>query len=518
LSQVGGEAYGDLMARNTNDPKFSTRLVQLRDRMESLLTEKAFTEETVSNPVHAFIHFWGLVFRSFLRNRCPVRATALAYTTLLALVPLLAVGLGVSSTLLRADEDQREQLIQQLVNQVAPQLGQMPGTDEERRETRERIIEDITSFIDNIHSGALGISGTLALLAVAIGLLSTIEITFNDIWGATRGRTLFSRVVCYWTAITLGPLIVLLATGLVISGQLLPAKEEPAEPKPALYNPGERSVPVIEEEVAPATDAVQLPRWVERLRDGLVGRLLFGVLPFLILTGSFALLYQLMPNTHVKWWAALLGGLVGGTLWILNSQFNVAFAARVVAASRIYGPLGVLPVFLIGLYVSWLIVLFGAQVAYAFQNRRAYLQEKLAEGTSQSGREIIALRLMLIIARRFRNGETPPSAVDLAAELGVPIRIVHRVIQPMHETNLLVEVNAPGPAYSPARPLSQISAEEILRALRSGIGQQPSMRPGADQELVAQVYGTVCEAERNAAVRLTLERLVEVPAGKEPGR
>jgi membrane protein len=497
------------MAPNSNDPKSPSRLVQLRERMESLLTEKALSEETVNNPVHAFIHFWGLVFRSFVRNRCPVRATALAYTTLLALVPLLAVALGVSSTLLRADDDQTERLIQQLVNQVAPQLEQLPGTDEERRETRDRVIEDIRSFIDNIHSGALGISGTLALLAVAIGLLSTIEITLNDIWGATRGRTLFSRVVCYWTAITLGPLILLLAMGLVIGGQLLPAKEQPPEPKPALYNPGERSMPAMEEEVAPANDVVRLPRWAERLRDGLVGRLLFGVMPFLVLSGSFALLYQLMPNTQVKWWAALAGGLVGGTLWMLNSHFNVAFAARVVAASRIYGPLGVLPVFLIGLYISWLIVLFGAQVAYAFQNRRAYLQEKLAEGTSQSGREFIALRLMLIIARRFRNGETPPSAADLAADLGVPIRIVHRVLKPLHDTHLLVEVNAPGPAYSPARPLNQISAEEILRALRSGAGQEPSMRAGADQELVAQVYGTVREAERNAARPLTLERLVD---------
>jgi membrane protein len=506
------------MDPKANDPKTTSRWIRLREktnrfreRTESLLAEKSLTEETIKNPFHAVIHFCALVIRSFVRNRCPVRATALAYTTLLALIPLLAVGLGVSSTLLRGDEEQTEAFVQYLVTQMAPQLDLMPGTEEERLETRDQIIDEILSFIDNIHSGALGISGTVALLAIAIGLLSTIEITFNDIWGATRGRTFFSRVVCYWTAITLGPLIILLAMGLAVSGQLIPAAEDRV-PTQLLLQEAEESSDPDQIGTTPDTrgvDEVQLPRWVLDLRDGLLGRLLFGVLPFVFLTGSFSLLYQLMPNTHVKWWAALGGGVVGGVLWMLNSHFNMAFAARVVASSTIYGPLGVIPVFLIGLYVSWLIVLFGAQVAYAFQNRRAYLQEKLAEGTSQSGREFLALCVMLAIARRFQQGLTPPSSVDLAAELGVPIRIVCRVIQPLLDTNLLVEVNTPGPAYSPARPLEQISTEEILQALRSGAGQEPPRREGREYELAQQVYTTVREAERNAAGPLTLQRLLD---------
>jgi membrane protein len=508
------------MDPKANDPKTTSRWIRLREktnrfreRTESLLAEKSLTEETIKNPFHAVVHFCALVIRSFIRNRCPVRATALAYTTLLALVPLLAVGLGVSSTLLRADEEQTQVFIQYLVTQMAPQLDLMPGTEEERYETRDRIIEEILTFIENIHSGALGISGTVALLAIAIGLLSTIEITFNDIWGATRGRTFFSRVVCYWTAITLGPLIILLAMGLAVSGQLIPAAEDRAPPPQSLEQPMELADPGTVGAPPPkaAVDEVKIPQWVRDVRDGLLGRLVFGVLPFIFLSGSFALLYQLMPNTHVKWWAALLGGLVGGALWMLNSHFNMAFAARVVAASRIYGPLGVIPVFLIGLYVSWLIVLFGAQVAYAFQNRRAYLQEKLAEGTSQSGREFLALCVMLAIARRFQQGLTPPSSIDLAAELGVPIRIVCRVIQPLLDTKVLVEVNTPGPAFSPARPLDQISTEEILQALRSGAGQEPSAREGREFELAQQVYRTVREAERNAAGPLTLQRLLDRP-------
>jgi membrane protein len=515
------------MDAQPNDPKPVSRWVRLRHRLESLLTERGLSEEIVSHPVHAFIHFWGLVIRSFVRNRCPVRATALAYTTLLALVPLLAVGLGVSSTLLKGDEQQTQQFIEQVINQMAPQLEQLPGTEEEKREAREQIIEEILSFIANIHSGALGMTGMLALVFIAIGLLSTIEFTFNDIWGVSRGRSWFARVICYWTAITLGPLIILLAMGLAVSGQLIPARHQPATveiqtPAPALTTETGQSgestrTEAVHTDVAPGTDPPEPPRLVRMVRDGPLGRFLFRVLPFLILIGSFALLYQLMPNTQVSWRAAAVGGLVGALLWVLNSQFNVAFAARVVAASKIYGPLGVFPVFLIGLYMSWLIVLFGAQVAYAVQNRRAYLQDKLAEGINQRGREFVALRVMLSIARRFQNGSLPPSITELSADLGVSARIIGQVLEPMRQINLVVEVNAPGLAYAPARPLDQISAQEILQALRSGQGQEPATEAGPDRDIVREVCGTVREAERGAARPLTLQRLLEHSSAPQPG-
>jgi membrane protein len=498
-----------------NDPKKASRWNRWRQRLVPLLTEKGLSEEAFTHPIHSFIHFWGLVIRSFIRNRCPVRATALAYTTLLALVPLLAVGLGVSSSLLKQDQEQTADFIEYLINQMAPQLEQLPGTEEEKIEARKQLVEEILTFISNIHSGALGVTGTVALVIIAIGLLSTIEITFNDIWGVSRGRTLFARIICYWTAITLGPLIVLLAMGLAVSGQLFPAPDPPAP------TPVEISVPLEEPDL---DEPVQTPIAIppadfeeqnedsdepERLRDKPLGQIIFGLLPFLILSGAFAMLYQLMPNTHVRWRAAAVGGLVGALLWMLNSQLNVAFAGRVVAASKIYGPLGVFPVFLIGMYISWLIVLFGAQVAYAFQNRRAYLQEKLAEGTNQRGREFVALRTMLSIARRFHDGQLPPSVSELATDLAVSSRIIEQVIEPMREANLLVEVNTPTPAYAPARPLNQISTEEILQALRSGNGREPATQSGPDRELVREVCGNVREAERGVAGAWTLQRLLE---------
>src|SRR5258706_15882692 len=114
-----------------------------------------------------------------------------------------------------------------------------------------------------------------------------------------------------------------------------------------------------------------------------------------------------MPNSKVRWRGALGGGLVGGVLFYLNNVVSVVYVSRVVSNSKIYGSLGLVPVFMIGLYLSWLILLFGAQVSYAYQNRTAYLEEKQIENINQRGREFIALRCMTCIGLRFKKAEPP---------------------------------------------------------------------------------------------------------------
>ena len=429
-------------------------------------------DETQLHPFKKFIHFWILVGKTFVRNRCLVRASALAYTTLLALIPLLAVGLGVSTKLLQGSEATTREMIAKLVDQLAPQLEQVPGTEEEKLGARRKVVEQIQNFIANINSGALGLTGTAGLLFIAIGLLSTIEATFNDIWGVARGRNWFVRVIHYWAAITLGPLLIVLVMGLAIG---------------------------------PKFQGVQ-----NLIQDTpLVGRLTFKLVPHLVLCGSFMLLYQLMPNTRVHWKAALVGGMVAGVLWVVNSNFNALFASRVVSASRIYGSLGAIPILLFGLYLSWTILLFGAQVAYAYQNRRAYLQEKQAESVNQRGREFIALRLMTLVGQKFERGEKPPVATEISEWLSVSSRLIGQIIQPLLQSKLLVEVATPETAYCPARPLEKISYQDILQALRAGQGQEPATREEPARALVLGAFEEIREAEQRVAKGVTVQAMVE---------
>src|SRR5438093_4291800 len=217
---------------------------------------------------------------------------------------------------------------------------------------------------------------------------------------------------------------------------------------------------------------------------------------------------MLVPNTKVRWRAAVVGGLVGGILFHLNSPGSVLYVSRVVSNSKIYGSLALVPVFMIGLYFSWLILLFGAQVAYAFQNRATYLEEKQIENINQRGREFVALRLMTCVGLRFGRGDPAPDVIEIGKELGVPTRLIQQVMQTLCAARLVVEVAGAEPAYVPARPLETISCHDILWAMRASQGQELATR---DEPTRVEVYGEfsrIQEAERQAAASVSLLALV----------
>jgi membrane protein len=240
-----------------------------------------------------------------------------------------------------------------------------------------------------------------------------------------------------------------------------------------------------------------------------VHEILFQVLPVIVFTCFLTLFYLWMPNTAVRWQAAAVGAFLAGTLLHVNSLLNVLYVSRVVSYSKIYGSLGILPIFLIGLYFSWLIVLFGAQVAYAYQNRGIYLGEKQAESINQRGREFVAFRLFTYIGQRFQSGLKPPSRVEMSHAVGVPSQLACQVFGPLIRAGLLIEIVGDEIGYAPARPLHLITADDILRALRSGSGQELATRDDEARLVVRQGYEKILKAEVAEAKHLTLQELVD---------
>jgi membrane protein len=514
-------------------------LKKLRNEVLGLFDDHrvASQDQDGLHPLKRFLHFWILVGRSFLKNRCMIRATALAYTTLLSLVPLLVVGLGVTTSMLKTNQESTRDMVEQVIDNLVPQLELIPsgytnappaaeeggegapdtndapavvepdvpsGADLETAaagadtdttvpvgDAREEVIETIMGFIRNSNTAGVSAISTLTLILVAIGLLSTIEATFNDIWGVTRGRSWFARIIQYWAAITLGPLILLFATTFAVGAQF----------------------EAFQDQVFGSMGLTTLGNFLTAL--------VAKFLPLFLVSIAFALLYQLMPATAVNWRAAIVGGLVAGFLWWINGQYTAAFASKVVSYSTVYGSAAVLPVFLLGLYLSWLILLFGAQVSYAFQNRRTYLQEKQAEVVSQRGREFVALRMMTRIAERFHKGLAPPSVTQLADELRVSSQLLARLVRQLAEARLLTEVNTANPGYVPARPLDQISCDDVLEILRStrGRGPEPFTRQDDLRGPLLDAYEEICSASRPLARNRTLLMLVEesaAPASPKP--
>jgi membrane protein len=455
-----------------------------------------------------FVHFWVLVVRQFIRHRCFVRASALSYSTLIALIPLLAVALSVTSSLLKNQgEEQFQRAIEKLTDALIPPatigtngtafdnhavtiVTTNPAVATDNSDTnnistnviayasssnasavpvsvQKELARQIWDFVQKTQSGALGATGVVLLVFVAVSLLGRIEETFNDIWGVTRGRNLLTQIQLYSTAIMLGPLLLITALGLAGGSHFQSVKDFVA------------ATPVI-------------------------GKIIFQLLPLLVLWLTFAFVYLLLPNTKVKFSAALMGGVVAGTLWHLNNMFGYLFVSRVFTNSTIYGSLYLLPVFMAGIYLSWVILLFGVQVAYAFQNRAAYLQDRLADNINQRGREFVALRLMTCLGQRFQNGLRPATVLQLSTELGIPSRLTQSVLRTLAHTQLVTEVAGAEAAFVPARPLETINAYDVLLALRTGTGQELPLR---EEPTLTEIYGEftrIERAEREAASSITL--------------
>jgi membrane protein len=505
--------------------KKSTRWEKTRKSLVALWDEKFFRPEAEWSSLYKFIHFWVLVWRSFVRNRCPVHASALSFGSLLALIPMLALAMSVTTSLLKKEgADQIEKFIQHVVDNLIPAapmaspdsitndvsgVESLPtvksdvstnseGTalstgmtnqviggataqpaitnafvvrDNRVSQAQKEAARSIKQFIENTSSATLGVTGMIFLVFVAISMLIRIEETFNDIWGVTRGRSLPVRVVVYWATITLGPIF--------LAGALALASGPHFQSTQKLLT----TMPVI-------------------------GSLTFKVVPLLVLWIAFTAFYKAVPNTKVRFTAALVGGIVGGTAWHVNNLFGFLYVSRVVTNNKIYGSLGLVPVFMAGIYLSWWIMLFGAQVAYAFQNRSLYLQEKLAENVNQRGREFVALRLMTCLGQRFQRGLRPATIQEMSTELGVPSRLVQQVLQTLLAARLVIEVSGTEPAYTPARPLESINAHHVLMAMRAVQGQELVTR---EEPVRAEVYGEfarIQEAEKQVASTISLLTLV----------
>ena len=452
-------------------------------------------------------HFFTLVWRQFVRNRCLVRASALAYTTLLSLIPLLAFVISISNSLLQNVDDEK---IYSSIASLAPHTAWPAATGMNSNSpvpastnlataetgtndfsaatnlppsatgetisaapatTQKELVHWLKEFVGKTQSRTLGVTGILIFGLIAIMLLSRVEEAFNDIWGVAHGRDWRKRVPLYWIAITLGPVLLLVAASLAGSQHFQTVKDYFQE------------VPVL-------------------------GNVVFKLLPLVVLWFTFGLVYQMMPNAKVKFPAALVGGIVAGTLWHLNNLFGFIYVARTVQNSEIFGALGLVPVFMLGLYFSWAILLFGAQFAYVYQNRAAYLQDKLADNVNQRGREFVALRIMTLLGQRFQNGLRPATLLQLATELGVPTRLTQQILRTLAAARLVIEVGGTETAYVPARPLDTINAHHILLALRAGSGRD---LPAAEAPALAEIYGEFARiesAERNAAEKISMLDLV----------
>lgn len=378
-------------------------------------------------------------------NQIAVRAASLTYSSLLALGPAVALGVMVAGFLLSGDNAIVETVINRIMEFVAPQFNEAGdtagGTVESVQQATSGLQQMFQNFIAHARSGAVGVVGSIMLIVIVIQLLTTIEKALNDIWGVERGRSLWQRVLAYWSFMSLGTILVVASASLVSLGPIVKWMRSKAEDLPAWMQSGfAHALPVLG-----------------------------PVLALACFTLLLALFYRFFPNTKVRWKAALVGAFAATLLIGLNYMLSFLYVSKVVSTTALYGSVGIIPVLMLGLYIFWFIILIGGQITYAVQNSRQVAVMRIWHEMGTRARDILCLAVLLNIARRFRNGDKPAGISSLRDDLHMPEHLVNSALAALSAAGLVypVECEIDGDGFTPSKPLDAYSFKNVLTALQS---------------------------------------------------
>ncbi len=388
---------------------------KLRERIKNLLWEQNPADLSLLQRILLRqVQTVALVIRDFGMNQCFLRAAALTYYTMLSLVPLLAL----TFALLKAFGVQN--LLQPL---IIEKLNVGDG----------QAAEVILGYINNTQVTQLGAVGLVFLIIAVVSLLTNVEKSFNYIWGVKDIRPLLRRFADYLSVILVGPLLIISAISMTST--------------------------------LASNSLVQ--KLIEMEMVGNLILLLFKITPFFFMWLAFTGLYVFMSNLKVEWRAAFVGGVVGGTLWQIAQVGYVHFQVGVGRYNAIYGTMAALPIFMVWLYLSWVIVLFGLGVCYAKQNLRTSGRDLRGSEVSRNSFEQIALALLVTLADRFAKGEPALSNEQLAKYLFIPPRLCRSIINLLLKIGFVSELcTLSGRCqYQLGRSAEDLSLSEILKKM-----------------------------------------------------
>jgi membrane protein len=393
----------------------------------------------------------------FSNRLLDARAAGLVYTTLLSFVPFLAVTFSVLKSF------GVHQMIEPVLKQVLEPLGPK-GTE---------ITNQVIGFVNNVEVGVLGVVGIAGLLYTTYSLIDKIETTFNAIWRVRQGRSWGRKFTDYLSVVLVGPVLVVTAFGLLASVQSNALVQRVLGLQPFGY----------------------VAVWAAQF------------MPFVLLCGLFTFLYKFVPNTYVRLTSALIGGVTAAVLWAIAGEAFAAFVAASSNYSAIYSGFAILILFLLWLYIGWVIILVGAQVAFFHQYPAAYLTQFLWADRSYAFRERLVLVLLVDITRRYLQGEPPSRPSELACELDIPVSVVEEQVDDLVRYGILCRMVQPE-GVGLVKPPELIPVAELLEAIRDGVPIGRGLRSEVSEE-VDRVLERRDRALKEALAGITLRSLVQ---------
>jgi membrane protein len=397
-----------------------------------------------------------MVAQGFVRDQLLLRATALAYFTVLSMVPMLAIAVSVVSSL-GVGEDLARLAVQNIAAGSAQAQTELLG------------------MIEHANFKGLGTTAAVSLFFTTVLGISNIEGALNHIWGVRNVRPWARRLPDYLAVMIVAPLLLGAALSLATT--------------------------------------VRNDWLVQRLLDvpafALAWQLGIRHAPALVLAVGFAFLYGFLPNTQVRPVSAALGGLVSGVLVNLAQGAYWGLSVGAARAQALYGAFAQLPLLLVWIYFFWAIVLLGAEIAFAHQNLGLYRREVRGTPAGPAEREAVGLGVALEIARGFRDSTPAWTADALSEALRIPVRTLRGVLAELEAAGVVAAIDAseqPG-GWHLGRPAERIRVGDVLAALR---GPREPVR--GDPEVATSVralVGELAEAEAKGAGARTLAELLE---------
>ncbi len=404
--------------------------------------------------------------RGFVNDHCSLRASALTFYSVLSVVPVAAVafaiakGFGFETTL-------KNQLMERF---------------SENQDALQRIFEFSDKMLQNTQGGLIAGVGIIFLLWTVIKLFGNIEKSFNYIWGEKRHRSFFRKITDYLLLVILGPLMIIVAGSVTvyISSRL-----------DNLTGGGLGYVPAQAEIILTSIKIV-----------------IIKLVPFVLSWMLFTFIYIFIPNVKVKFSSAIFAGIIAGSAY----QFlQVGFIFIQVAVSKnnaIYGSFAALPLFLLWLQLSWLIVLFGAELSFAYQCTETYHFEPHALRINYSLRKVLSLYVVQLVVKSFIAEEPPLAVEDITLKSGIPIRLVRDIADNLTQVNILsptLNEREQIIGYKPSLPIDKLTFQFVIDRLDGlGLDDLPSLKSDVITD-IQQNINKMLIASRNAPQNILLK-------------
>ncbi|WP_415716760.1 YihY/virulence factor BrkB family protein [Maridesulfovibrio sp.] len=379
-------------------------------------------ESSPLRSLHTMSRIAYLVAVGFLKDQCIIRAAALTFTTMLSIVPFLAVAFS----LMKGMGFQDSNFIHDMLLKVSA--------------GREEVVAKILEYVDNTNVQTLGWIGVGTLLFTVLSTVGTVEKAFNIIWKVRHGRTFWRKFTDFFSVIFICPVAVIVATSV--------------------------SVAIKKQAALHQLENIYGMNTLESF--------LINLTPLVLIWIAFTFVYAFMPNTRVRIGSALAGGVVAGTVWQMAQWAYINWQIGVSKYNAIYGSFAQLPLFLVWLYASWVIVLLGSEISYAVQNVMLYRQQRFMPDAGVEDMQKFSLLALSLMSLRFNSSESPYDVEELATEVGVPVRFISPLLDRFVEGGILLKsAEENSEVYSFAVSPNNVTMLQVMGIL-SGAGKGAS--------------------------------------------